>query len=94
MDEETEENMRLRFLAIEKSVHELMLNQYGQKELYRIEFEISEMRSKFLLNEFYVKEVEKQLKRAEQLHVNYKSFICMSLLFCAFMCFVLLITTN
>ena len=71
MDEETEENMRKRFLAIEQRVSELGLKCCQRREIYKLEEEVAELNSKLLNTCFYLKEAQETLSNADE--INYKA---------------------
>ena len=81
MDEETEENLRQRFLAIEKKVQELMMNQATKKEVYKLESEVSEVNSKLICVKFHIKEAKEILESSNVLYLKNKGLIS----FCTFL---------
>lgn len=83
MEEETEENMRLRFLAIEKKVSELTINSCHKREVYKLEAEINEIHSKQLSTRYYLKEAQEVLEEARNLQQVAQRHLQGGLFFCA-----------
>ena len=83
MEEETEENMRLRFLAIEKRVAELTVNSCHKRDVYKLEAEINEIHSKLLSISFYLKEAKEVLEEAQNLQQVAKRHLQGGLFFCS-----------
>ena len=93
MEEETEENMRIRFLAIEKRVAELSLCTYNKNEIYKLEAEINEIHSKLLSISFYLKEAKEVLEEAQNLQQAAKRHLQGGLFFCTIIIALLFIQT-
>ena len=83
MEEETEENMRIRFLAIEKRVAELTVNSCHKRDVYKLEAEINEIHSKLLSISFYLKEAKEVLEEAQNLQQVAKRHLQGGLFFCS-----------
>ena len=93
MEEETEENMRLRFLAIEKRVAELTVNSCHKRDVYKLEAEINEIHSKLLSISFYLKEAKEVLEEAQNLQQAAKRHLQGGLYFCTIIIALLFIQT-
>lgn len=93
MDEETEENMRLRFLAIEKRVAELSLCTYNKNEIYKLEAEVNEIHSKLLSISFYLKEAQEILEESKTLYESSSRNFRFSLFLCGIILCLLFLQT-
>ena len=93
MEEETEENMRLRFLAIEKRVAELTVNSCHKRDVYKLEAEINEIHSKQLASSFYLKEAQELLEESKTLYESSSRNFRFSLFLCGIILFLLFLQT-
>ena len=93
MEEETEENMRIRLKKKKKRVAELTVNSCHKRDVYKLEAEINEIHSKLLSISFYLKEAKEVLEEAQNLQQATKRHLQGGLFFCTIIIALLFIQT-